>query len=565
MKLSRFSVTNYRSIVKTPTIEVSDTTVLLGRNNEGKSNILAALTAAMNVVNQLAVAPLIQGRVHFGMGSRKVYQWDRDFPVALQEQRPDGESVVRLDFSLSQPERDQFKQTIGSNVNDTLPVEVHFGQGPPAFRVVKQGKGSKGLNTKAPQIARFIGDRIAFTYIPAVRTSDATLEVVQSMVRRELAELQKNDKYRKALEQIQTIQRPVLKAIGQRIQTALQDFIPRIQDVDITLKEELGTYYGRRSVDVLVDDGTVTSLFAKGDGVQSLAAIGLLRGFSPQGKELVLALEEPESHLHPGAIHQLRDLIYSLGQEHQVVLTTHCPLFVDRNVMKANIVVSESKAVPARSIAEIREVLGVRTSDNLSHATHVLVLEGATDARMLSAILRSRSSKLARALGHTLAIDHTGGAGNLSYKLTQLANAMCSAHCYFDHDSAANDAIAKAESQNLLKPADVHQVICNGMPESEIEDILKPSVYEAQVGATFGVRLQVKEFRNNKKWSDRMRQVFLSQGKRWTASIEQQLKEVVAEAAASSPDDCLLEAKRSSIDALVSTLEDKIARLRPAV
>lgn len=47
MELVNFSVTNFRSITKAHKVSVSDTTVLIGRNNEGKSNLLRALDVAM--------------------------------------------------------------------------------------------------------------------------------------------------------------------------------------------------------------------------------------------------------------------------------------------------------------------------------------------------------------------------------------------------------------------------------------------------------------------------------------------------------------------------------------
>ena len=42
MKLSAFSVTNYRSITSANKIKLDDLTILLGKNNEGKSNIIKA-------------------------------------------------------------------------------------------------------------------------------------------------------------------------------------------------------------------------------------------------------------------------------------------------------------------------------------------------------------------------------------------------------------------------------------------------------------------------------------------------------------------------------------------
>ena len=50
MKLINFSITNFRSITKAHKINVGSTTILLGKNNEGKSNILKGLQIAMDIL-----------------------------------------------------------------------------------------------------------------------------------------------------------------------------------------------------------------------------------------------------------------------------------------------------------------------------------------------------------------------------------------------------------------------------------------------------------------------------------------------------------------------------------
>ena len=50
MKLVEFSVTNFRSI--THKIKLQDMTVLVGKNNEGKSNLLTALNVAMRNIEE---------------------------------------------------------------------------------------------------------------------------------------------------------------------------------------------------------------------------------------------------------------------------------------------------------------------------------------------------------------------------------------------------------------------------------------------------------------------------------------------------------------------------------
>ena len=47
MKLSAFSIKNYRSITTTRKISTGELTVLIGKNNEGKTNIINALSIAM--------------------------------------------------------------------------------------------------------------------------------------------------------------------------------------------------------------------------------------------------------------------------------------------------------------------------------------------------------------------------------------------------------------------------------------------------------------------------------------------------------------------------------------
>ncbi|MGH8336206.1 MAG: AAA family ATPase, partial [Gammaproteobacteria bacterium] len=46
---------------------------------------------------------------------------------------------------------------------------------------------------------------------------------------------------------------------------------------------------------------------------------------SAGGRNLVIAIEEPESHLHPRAIHEFKEVILELAQKHQVLLTSHNP------------------------------------------------------------------------------------------------------------------------------------------------------------------------------------------------------------------------------------------------
>ena len=71
--------------------------------------------------------------------------------------------------------------------------------------------------------------------------------------------------------------------------------------------------------------------------------------------------------------------------------------------------------------------------------------------------------------------------------------------------------------------------------------------------------LSVATFSRSKKWSDNVRDAFLSQGQRWTETIEKKVKLTVAEAIPDANADVVLnQHKRGSIDALVVALENML-------
>lgn len=557
MRLISFSVTNFRSITEAHRVPIGDSTVLIGKNNEGKSNLLRALSIAMKALTSHAGEDA-QSNYEARDGQR--YSWRRDFPISLQKRTSSTESIFRLEFSLDENEIAEFRQEIRSNLNGSLPIEIRFGKASIAkIHVPKRGPGGNALSSKSAKIARYIAAHIQFNYIPAIRTEDEALSVVQDMLSAELAQLEMNNEYVTALQKISDLQQPILDGVSESIKSSLKQFLPNIKSVSVRIPSSARRVALRNQCRVEIDDGSRTLLEYKGDGVKSLAALGLLKDKKRAIGASVIAIEEPESHLHPGAMHGLRDVIETLAKDNQVVITTHCPLFVDRVSVSRNILIDGSSAKVARDISAIRKLLGVRASDNLVNASHVLVVEGEEDVVTLTAILPDLSPVIGKALKqHQLVIEPIGGAGNLSYKLSLLANALCVAHVLLDNDGAGRKAYDKADAEGTLKVADTTFVNCRGMPSSELEDCFDKATYETEVLHEFGVDLNDTAFRGNKKWSDRAKDCFEKQGKLWSSKLEAQLKAVVATTIAKKHQLALNQHRRSSIDALVVAIESKL-------
>ena len=97
MRLNKFSVTNYRSIASKSDISLQDFTVLVGKNNEGKSNLLKALNVAMNTL-------LLHGKgirkntiLNRAYSTRKGhYDWERDFPFQYRNRKNGRSSIFTL-------------------------------------------------------------------------------------------------------------------------------------------------------------------------------------------------------------------------------------------------------------------------------------------------------------------------------------------------------------------------------------------------------------------------------------------------------------------------------------
>ena len=557
MKLVEFSVTNYRSITKAHKIFLKDYTVLVGKNNEGKSNLLRALNVAMNAVilhsriNKNGILPRLYDR-------KLQYVWERDFPVQYQNRKSGLDSIFKLHFRLEDIELEEFHKATGIRGNEDIPIEVRIGKnGNPDVQVRKRGTSS--YNRKSRQITEFISKRIRFNYIPAIRTEDMVIDALDSVIYNELSALNDNPEYIAALQKIFELQQSVLNNIANTLDKPLKQFLPSINRVYIRQDREIITRRFGRSFDIYIDDGVETSISNKGDGIKNLVTLAVLQNTRNYGGASVIAIEEPESHLHPGAIHSLVDVIHKISKNNQVIITTHNPLFVQQNDIRSNIIVDNGTAHVARNINEIRNTLGILPSDNLQNARYVLVVEGEDDKISLGKILPFYSEKIKTYLqNNIIVIKSLGGASNLSHDLADLSQSLCKYFVLLDFDKAGIEASKKAEKLGLITDSNRKFTMCNGSPEAEFEDALNPEIYKSEILKQFNVNLDVSEFRGNKKWSDRVYNVFASQGALWNNDVEERVKYVVATSIPERFNDIdrvIITAKAGFIKALAEALE----------
>src|SRR3989304_2277452 len=110
---------------------------------------------------------------------------------------------------------------------------------------------------------------------------------------------------------------------------------------------------------IYVDDGSKDLIDHKGDGIKRSLTFALLRTYVHQlGKRKLIAgditpsrplcflFEEPELYLHPRSQKILFDTLGSISKDHQVIVTTHSPLFFAPGVTASFVRLAKKEAFP---------------------------------------------------------------------------------------------------------------------------------------------------------------------------------------------------------------------------
>lgn len=555
MKVVSFTVKNYRSIVEAHKIVLNDYNVLLGKNNEGKSNILRALSVCMNCINDFRRFKFAMHREYIRVDSS--YNWNRDFPINLRKRKNGRKSVFELELYLNEEELTSFNRELHTRIkvhNIVLKIEIGEDNIP---NVTFPLRGSDSLTNKKEKVLQFLSNKIAYNYIPAVRTEEHAIRLIKNNIAKELETLNSNSDYIESLEKIRNIQKICLDKISKDIKTELSEFLPKVKNVEIDIEDNYRIATSLSDINVYVDDGIKTNIENKGDGVKSLAVLAMLKNKQVSlGSSSVVAIDEPEAHLHPGAINELGSTLRDLSENNQVIISTHNHLFTNYLNLENNIIVNNGKAKPAKSISEIRNILGVRASDNLINARFVLLVEGKTDENILNYILSKKDLRIKKALAERiLMIFGVDSASKLEYNANKFKKELCICMALVDNDEEGRKAYEKVTENKEIDISNIFLCKCKGMNDSELEDCINAQIYKDKILEEFSVDLDCQSFRNNKIWSLRIKETFINQCKLFNDKTLVAVKKVVmASVLNSNIEDVLIPEKSIVITKLIEKI-----------
>lgn len=331
MKLRKLHIQNFRGI-KTLELELDDTTVLIGENNTGKTAVLHALRLCL-----------------YELGSRRRLVFNTfDFHFKDASSEPSSADPIQITLTFSEAAQGEWDQPLIAQLQRQKIVQLdQDGRGHVVFRVIcsydPQSKDYNQnwsfLNTKLQPLTGVPDTAIStvqrestYYYLPALRDAarhfdangpfwrpflkDSNLDPdKKNEIERQLAEVNKlvvgsHESFSQVIARLKKVQEVVQMSAGDIVSIAA---VPgRAFDMLARSQVLLGTLTGAK---VPVD--------RHGEGTQSLAVLMLFSAFlenKPQGTPIV-ALEEPEAHLHPSAVRALWGIVKSItGQK---LFSTH--------------------------------------------------------------------------------------------------------------------------------------------------------------------------------------------------------------------------------------------------
>ena len=411
MRITRVEIKNFRSI-RHLVVDLGETTVFVGPNNAGKTAILDALRIALTR----------------RWGQRGTGFSEYDIHLENDSADPKTSSGVSIELRSEESESREWPDPIVEDLGDIVQVDVDTelrsvtlrvrcawnedtGTFEPSWEFLDASReplaGRSARRTNLEPFWRYL----PIFYLDALRDAGDEFSTRSSQFWRRLL---------KALEVPASLESRALRVLDLLNQRLLQAD-PRLGEIAETISgaTRIAARDREGALDLRMVPLKMWDLFSKaeiilrnepdspwlplqrqGQGIQSLSVIFLFQAFvdhllqelyEPESKP-VLALEEPETHLHPQAIRTLWRHVSALpGQK---IVTTHSPYFVqhvplrDLRLVRLTANGTEVRSLPPSFSATIPPIEGleetVRNSEGrLSYVrtSQILTVHGVLDEK----------------------------------------------------------------------------------------------------------------------------------------------------------------------------------------
>ena len=367
-KLTGIKVENFRSYKKFPDedyLDIGDLTILIGKNDVGKSNLLRAIEILLGSEKGSEKKKITQEDFHknerYCMISAKFeYQQTSQKPIEIMiEAERDDQGKIQQKYKMRDGDSTEFEAINQKKLNE-----------------IKEKNIPQPLLIKA-----FHNPQDEFSIRGETLLSELLYPLIES--KRE---------YNTKLEDLQNFLQDLIDEIKEKLFERMKSIWGDISNIslefdEIRLRKDL-------NITLRIEDinGNHHPLDMKGSGLQRSLILPLLEVYSEYkiGKGWIILFEEPEIHLHPEAQRRLFKTLRDISKRGQVIITTHSPIFVNSLRKEENHrlylltkEVGETKLKTKEiDYSMIRDELGVLPSD-IYFSDGIIVVEGQRDKEII--------------------------------------------------------------------------------------------------------------------------------------------------------------------------------------
>lgn len=459
MRITSVLIQNFRGI-KDLELSFGQVTVLIGENNSGKTSILDAVKICLGGLG----------------GRRRAIFNEMDFHLPNEDAEPSSVKPVRIVATFLEDTRGMWDDRLVGRLSRagvlqfredekryvSLQVECSYDQETREFSDQWSFLDPMGavLSVELSRGLRILREELKYYYLTALRDAGRHFDAHGPFWRPFLRDSQLSVKKKSEIEEhLKKVNNLIISSHSsfEQVKVKLQElrsFVLLANEDPVSIEavpSRMFEILSKAEVQIGTNTGAKIPLARHGEGTQSLAVLLLFFAFLESQREgaSILALEEPEAHLHPSAIRSLWRLVQNFANQ-QIVSTHSGDLISETNISDIRRLARTSDGIKAFHISEgslsdeeIRKFNYSirRTRGELLFARCWLLVEGQTEIWVYEAAARACNMKLHEEGVRLLEYQQAGAGPAMLAKIANLLGIVW--YCVGDKDGNGSSLIRK--------------------------------------------------------------------------------------------------------------------------